>query len=673
MSLVTVAFSRSALAVGAAVLAAAFTPPVPMPPSQWTAEHLVVPDGEYKGRRVDLSLTPYLAEPMDMLGPDTGVNEVAVRKAAQTGFTLMLLGLIGHSIDRDPCDMMVVQPTDSALTDFNSMKLSRTIEASPVLAAKVRAQTARLGTASTTYEKKFGDCSLVLGIATSAADLSSKTIKKGFLDEIDRYPADVDGQGSPIELVDGRQTMFKASATWKRLLISTPTIDGASAIDDKFQAGDQRYWHVVCPHCGGKFPFAFGPHFRFNRTFPHAAHYVAPCCGSIIEGWQKNELVRHAGHQGGGWVATVPGPGRAPTYHFDALSSPFVPWDDIAAKFVAAGDDPEKLKPFYNLVLGLPYEIKGDAPDAVVLMERRGDYKRGHIPPGALILTVAADVQMRGIYYEVLAHGPDKQTWTVEADYLDGATTDVGDGAFAALSELYARAWPDAYGNRWRHDEFGIDSGYRTQVVYEFTRRHPGAKALKGADGWGVPSLGVATDQDVDYRGRRIKGGAKLRAVGTWPLKATFFSRLALGAHADGATVSYPPGYCHFGRHLDENYFAQLTAEYLIEERFRGRPRKVWKVRNNRENHFLDCRVYNMALADAYLTSFTADDWARLAKDRGIPADLTTPDLFAPRAFTPLQPVAGASAATTGSPVSPVAVDPVAAMFAGLERLNRGM
>jgi hypothetical protein len=32
---------------------------------------------------------------------------------------------------------------------------------------------------------------------------------------------------------------------------------------------------------------------------------------------------------------------------------------------------------FYNLWLGLPYEMRGDAPDHVRLLERRGGYPRG--------------------------------------------------------------------------------------------------------------------------------------------------------------------------------------------------------------------------------------------------------------------------------------------------------
>ena len=60
----------------------------------------------------------------------------------------------------------------------------------------------------------------------------------------------------------------------------------------------------------------------------------------------------------------------------------------------------------------------------------------------------------------------------------------------------------------------------------------------------------------------------------------------------------------------------------------RGRPAgKRWV--DLRENHFLDCRIYNMALADYLGMSITTpEQWAALARQRGMPAAATTTDLF---------------------------------------------
>lgn len=633
-----ITLTRSLLTLVAGVAAALFEPAAPIAPSAWVAENVVLPDGEYAGQKIDLARTPHIVESLDLLGPDAPCNEIAVMKSGQTAFTTMLLCSIAHAIDRDPCDMAVVLPTEAALSKFNSTKLNRLIELTEPLGGrngrggKVLPQTSRSARGSTTNEKKFPRGALNLLLASSPSQLRMLTVKKVYCDEVDEYEDDLEGQGDPLTLIARAQKSFVASGTWKRAYISTPTVKGSSKIEEKFDGGDQRRWHVECPRCRTRVVLGWNSPYdkstwglKFEKTYPHNSYYVAQCCGGVIESFEKTAM-----YLTGRWQATSSGPGRYPSYHFDELSAPFSSWDQIAKDYVAAGDDPTKLKAFWNLTLGLPYDVSSDAPDHELLFARREDYPAGRIPAGTLLLTAFADVQMRGIYVEVVAWAPDQQSWTIFADYLDGATTDVDAGAFAELSKIYAREWPDAFGRRWRLDEIGVDSGYRTDVVYEWTRRHPGAKATKGVEGWAKVPLGTATDQDVDYRGRRMKGGAKLRMIGTWPLKSKFYAYAALMPIARGAEVHYLPGHCHFGRFLDEEYFKQITSEYLDDERFRGHIRKVWKQRGHRDNHFLDCRVGNLAIANAWFVGLAPEDWARRARERGLPQDLVAPDLFNP-------------------------------------------
>lgn len=616
--------TRSALAIVTGTLAAIIMPPERLAPSAWARDNLIVPDGPKSGELWDAALTPYIAEPLDALSMDSGVNEIAIRKSAQTGFTTLLLAAVGHIIDQDPCRVMIVQPTTGALSDFNRDKLQLAIEKTPALKRKVKPQTSRAGNSSTSTSKVYPGGSLTLAIATSAADLRSKTIKVALLDEIDEYPDDLDGQGDPIGMVEGRQESFLMSGEWKRAYVSTPTVKGASKIDAYFQTSDKRYWHMPCPGCGENFHFVFDrTHFKFEETFPYSAHYVTPCCGSIVESGEKVALMKR-----GRWIATDPGDGKIRGYHFDALSSPFVPWEKIAERFVKCAGDPQKLKTFENLTLGLPFDVKGDAPDHVRLMERRDkDLKRGHVPPAGLLLTGAADVQMRGIWYSIKAHAPDRQNWIVDAGYIDGPTDDPHAGAFLELEKIRAMRWPDAYGRERTVDLFGIDSGYRSHVVYSWVRGKPACFALKGVDGWSRPALGQPSPVDIDFRGKRIRKGAMVWSVGTWPLKGAFYADLRKEGVAAGQSQD-PPGYCHFGGWMDEVYFRQITSEYLATETFRGRARRVWKVRNGEENHLLDCEVYNAALADYLgLSRMTEDQWKRLAAERGFPNDY---DFFAP-------------------------------------------
>lgn len=619
-------FRRSAGEIIGATLAAIIAPPARTPPSQWAAENLIVPDGPNAFGKWDLALTPYIREPLDMLASSSPVNVIAIRKSAQTGFTTMILGAVGHMIDQDPCRAMVVFPTSGSLSDFNRDKLTPAIERTDRLRQTVRPQTSRSGDSSTATSKVYPGGSLTLAIASSPADLRSKTIKVAYCDEVDQYPDDLDGQGSPLAMIEARQESFLASGEWKRLLISTPTIKGESKIDRAFEASDKRYWHVTAPCCGQPFHFRFDRKlFHFEENWPFKAYYTTPCCGEVIEAHQRDALVRK-----GQWIATDPKPGAYPGYHFDALSSPFVPWSTIAERWVKAQGDPKELKGFENLTLGLAFDPRGDAPDHVRLMQRRmADWKRGHIPPLGLILVGAADVQMNGIWYVIKAYGPDRQSWRVDAGYLAGATDDPWRGAFAELEKLREKKWPDAFGSSRKVDAFAVDSGYRSHVVYTWVRGKPDAFAIKGLDGWSKPAIGQPSPVDIDFAGKRIRNGAMVWGIGTWPLKGAFYADLRKEASAEGDNLAYPAGYCHFGTWMDEVYFRQITSEYLGNENYRGRVRRVWMVRSGEENHLLDCEIYSAGIADWLgLSRMTDDDWRTLAARRGVAVETMHEDLF---------------------------------------------
>jgi phage terminase large subunit GpA-like protein len=73
--------------------------------------------------------------------------------------------------------------------------------------------------------------------------------------------------------------------------------------------------------------------------------------------------------------------------------------------------------------------------------------KRGHVPPQGLILVAFADVQMRGIWLEVMAIAPNRETWCVDALYIDGDTSQANGAAFTQLKkETLDREFPDAFG-----------------------------------------------------------------------------------------------------------------------------------------------------------------------------------------------------------------------------------
>jgi phage terminase large subunit GpA-like protein len=649
-----------ALRTIARTLADAIRPPEPLPFSKWLPQNIVLIDGERAGEMWNADGAPYLVEIADCLSDDHPCNLVTLRKSQQSGASILALAWCLYIADREPANVLYGMPNIDALRELNSQKLQPLIDAwhKHIRRTVIYPQTSRSNIGSTTYEKKFAGGYIALANANAVMDLSSKTIRKGVKDEVSKWQ-EIPGYGDPEDLFFGRFTAFRRTRSWKILEISTPEVDsgdelgeaeGHCRIDRSFRRSDQRYWHVPCPECGGLFRHEFD-RLRIDAAHPHKSAYECPHCGHLVS---EAERVLALRSPAASWIATHPGESRHPGFHIDAFVSLMMSYEAIAEDWLKAKTEIEK-KGFHNLVLGLPYRFKADVPDHEKLLARvESHLKRGHVPPKGLLLTAFADVQMRGIWLEIVAFAPNRESWCVDALYIDGDTSDPNGPAFQQLRrETLDRKFPDAFGRDRTIDALAVDSGYRAHVVYAFARAsqcvHPltgrdVVLATKGLRGWGRPAIGQPSLVDIDLDGRKIKQGCKVWGLGTWPLKASLYSQLRQEIPAAPAEPVAPDGYCHFGAWCDENYFKQLTAEVLEDIKFRGRV-TAQKWTKTRENHFHDCRVGNLALAEYLgMSSTTAEQWAALAKRRGLPDELTETTLFTVRDVAPVLDVAAGEA-----------------------------
>jgi len=150
--------------------------------------------------------------------------------------------------------------------------------------------------------------------------------------------------------------------------------------------------------------------------------------------------------------------------------------------------------------------------------------------------------------------------------------------------------------------------------------------ALKGDDGWGKNHLALSGLVDIDLGGRKLRKGVALWRVGTWPLKSSFYAELEKLGVRSGQPFD-PPGYVHLPQWVEANYVKQLVVETLSDEIYRGKRVQVWKLTPGmRDNHFLDCRIYNKALAEHLgLSKFSDDEWKEFERERGAPGGETLP------------------------------------------------
>ncbi|WP_283196595.1 terminase gpA endonuclease subunit [Rhizobium sp. BT04] len=635
-----------ALRIQARSFADGIRPTPPMPFQLWLPQNIVLVDGSRKGEFWSGEDAPYLLEIAECLSQEHPCNRVSVRKAQQTGVSILALAWMLYIAEMCPDNALYGAPGIDLLQDLNSGKFQPLID-------KWQEETGKRivdASGSTTYTKKIGqDTFIYLGNANTKKDLSGKTVRYGVKDEVSKWELFPDGS-DPETLFFGRFTAFRRQKTYKILELSTPELDSGDAmgegpghcrIDRSFRLSDQRFWFIKCAECGREM-VQRDQYLVIDRAHPHRTVMQCEHCSHQISESERVHAVRE-----GRYIPTLTGPDRHPGFHVDAFMSLMMSYEAIAEdKIASEGKGESGAKDYHNLVLALPYQMRGNAPDHVRLMERREDYEPEVIPPGGLLFTAGADIQSHGIYFEAVAFAEDRQTWSVIAIYLPGATDNPQEGAWQLLDELHKREFPDAHGVLRRLDALAVDAGYRTNQVLEWCRRRPGTYAVKGEPGRGRPAISQPQRKSVTKKGKRKRFGSTMSwPVGTWALKAEFYGNLHKSGLAAGEPTD-PPGYCHFHKELGEEYFKQITAEAFVQKIQRGKLYEEWMPLRV-DNHWLDCRIYAMAIAEHLgLSRMSPAEWAALRAERE--PDIA-PDLLSP-APVKIMAASTSAAAETATP-----------------------
>jgi terminase, large subunit len=153
--------------------------------------------------------------------------------------------------------------------------------------------------------------------------------------------------------------------------------------------------------------------------------------------------------RGGEWRVEAEFRGHASFHLWAAYSlAPNETWAKVAAEFLNANDNPQKLKTFVNTVFGETWKEEGEAREWEPLYERRELYAIGSVPTGARVLTAGVDVQKDRFVYELTAWAETKESWSVEESVILGDTSD--EATWAQLDELLARTFPARSGGTFR-------------------------------------------------------------------------------------------------------------------------------------------------------------------------------------------------------------------------------
>lgn len=559
--------------------------------SQWADKNRILSQkasaepGMWRTERV-----PFLREIMDCLSSMSPIQKVVVMKGAQVGGTECGNNWIGYVIDHAPGPMMVVMPTDSTAKKNSRIRIQPLIDECPSLKDKVSDAKSRDGT-NTILQKDFPGGTLALVGANSGPGLRSLPARYLFLDEIDGYPLDVDGEGDPVALVEARARTFSRR---KEFILSTPTVEHTSRIAAEFEETDKRYYFVPCPRCD-EMQILKWAQVRWIKGSPLGkgnTWYECEHCHEKIQDWEKTKMF-----EAGEWRATsTTNNPKLAGFHLSSLYSPvgWFSWGECADQWEKAQKSKERLKSFVNTVLGETWKEAGEAPDWKRLYLRRQTYKIGSVPEKVLFITAGVDVQKDRLECEIVGWGRDKLSWSIDYRVFMGDTSTLGDASWAQLTDTLGETFQTTRDRDLPIRMMAVDTGYNTQVVYNWVRQFPITKviAIKGRE-YLSTAVGHPTAVDVNVLGRIQRRALKLFPLGVNVLKADLYGTLKMEVPDEGC--EYPAGFCFFPEY-DEEYFKQLTAERLIKRLVRGHPHYEWEKIRER-NEALDCRVYARAAA----------------------------------------------------------------------------
>jgi terminase, large subunit len=569
--------------------------------AKWAEKNIVVPIGSRQGLYQHKN-NPPLYGILEM-GARSSTRVLVIGKGIQTGGTLGIYILVLREADYSTGgdNALVVMADERTGKKLFKGRLQKMIDKSPALSAIKSCNPDD----TTLYSIALADgFTIDLGWASSEMSVSSESYRIVVLDELSKYK----NRGN-IADAKGRTSVYPE--TRKLFVLSSPAVDSddpnkRDPLLAEIESCDVWMdYYVPCPHCGVEqvmifenFKWPEQPGLLPGTTTSNPAEirrhksawYECSGCKGRWNDYQRDRAVLAAMKTG--WRPSIPGMENPESIycHYPSWLSPYMSLSEVAARWLEAQGDDEKLQKWHNLIAGATYrrEIKERREDEILALANLA-MPREIVPAGVSRLMLLVDTQAVGFYYEVVAwgYGKDLESWQVDHGFRE---------TFEQLKDLSEKRFKTAKGIE--HGIFAafIDSGggtnpskpkhSRTKEVYEFCSDNPLFKPLKGARD-GAPWRITRLDYYPSREGKKvpIPGGLNLYTINTTMYKNQLAGKLKLKHNALGAF------HLHAETANDMVYAKQMCVEYQDESGH-------WICPGGKPNHFWDIAVYRYAAAD---------------------------------------------------------------------------
>lgn len=618
-------------------------------PSEWAeSNRMMTTDVSPFPGKFSFKRTPYLREVLDTISPNHPAHTVAVMKGAQIGFsTGVIENGIGYIIAENPGNVLFLTGHSDLAEEAMSGKIDQMIDSCglrPMIRPNVlRKRNQRTG--DTSKSKEFPGGSLVAGSAGNHKLLRQRSVRFGFIDDFDAAKKSTKESGATTEMIEQR---FAAYADKKKLYyISTPEVKQTSNIEPLFERGDQRRFHVPCPCCGDFISLHWsiivdeitgGISYDLDENgelVDGSVGYVCQSCGDKFNDQHKHEMLLN-----GVWKPTAkPVDVGFYSYHLSSLYAPpgMYDWEHYVRQYLKANPINEpvrerEMQTFVNLVLGETYEPKGKAPKATMLMNNIRDYQVSELPENLsmrdgngriVLLTLASDLNGKvddaRLDWELVAWSESGANYSVDqgsigtfVPHQTQAQKDADDrvkwtyqhnmenSIWDSFQEIIEKIYLTDTGRRMQVFITGIDTGntYMGAPYYFIENNNKFVVGLKGKDADKYRRFGMDTPS---FRPAKERGDLYLLEVNQLKDELSEFMSLKWDGKSDQPNefMNFPTPSKH--KYQYKSFFSQYEGEHRVIEKNKdgdGVSSRWVKKQSNSQNHFWDCRVYNMALRD---------------------------------------------------------------------------
>lgn len=575
------------------------------------------------GGQYSSAITPYMRGPMDAF-TDPEVEEIDVMGGRQISKSTAIQNMIGYTIDQDPGPSAYVVPNEGDADERSKEIFKPMLTLSPKLRRHTTGRPRDLMGKYFTLDRM----TLYFIWAGSPAELAQRSIRYLYIDEPDKYPAFNGKDSTTLGQVEHcTDTYWDA----KIVRVCTPTTtDGAMWLS--YSKSNMCRYYCPCPHCGNFRVWVFGQ-LRCPKTLRDPGEiiekadvwYECGVCGHRIYEDEKNDLVAEGVHLPEGRYMDEDGnikghakrSRRHSGFQISQLVSPFpkATWPRIMADWFSAntavGIAAGALMDFHNLRLGEPFRETAKRVKAAEVRKLTGGFDKGTCPAGTKVLVAGADYhksRTRGIVkidYEIRGFGYGQKNYVIDS----GIVHSFDELDKAVLLRTFALAGHKSQDTGHKAQEelavmcMFIDSGYESDDVYDYCRRHPGicipTKGLPGPRLKPVTAseLESATERRLSYYKRKKYRGMSLMILDTHYFKNQVTSWVEPALDAEGKIIEEP--LTLFYDQIPSYYFTEFTNEQKVKVTDRkGNIRWVWQpVVKGAPTHSLDIAVLSAAAA----------------------------------------------------------------------------